>query len=253
MARGLQSKMKAGGFAAALLACAGLAVAVPGVASNVAPQSRDAGLSSLQLFTPASVDPALAQRVAQDLAKRGDRMRFTPASGSAASDRTVTVAVRVDDQTARAIGVRSAIAQARGTTGTRAATSLPVAATRYDLGIARGYTSFAKPATKLPSGVRQVAMPDLAQFEPQRGSAADKPSRFQPRISLEEERNVGRAEGTLRGDANQSVDLGGSYRVTRNLDVTAGVRVSQERDRLAPLTDGVQDEQAVYVGTQFRF
>jgi len=35
--------------------------------------------------------------------------------------------------------------------------------------------------------------------------------------------------------------------------VTAGVRYSQERDRLGPLTDGTQDSQAVYLGTQFRF
>jgi hypothetical protein len=31
------------------------------------------------------------------------------------------------------------------------------------------------------------------------------------------------------------------------------VRYSQERERLRPLTDGKQDSQAVYVGTQFRF
>ena len=53
--------------------------------------------------------------------------------------------------------------------------------------------------------------------------------------------------------AAQTVDLGGAYRITRNLDVTAGVRLSQERDRLSPITDSVQDSQAVYVGTQFRF
>jgi len=47
--------------------------------------------------------------------------------------------------------------------------------------------------------------------------------------------------------------LGGSYSVTRNLDVTAGVRLKNERDRMAPLTDSRQDSQAVYVGTQFRF
>ena len=41
--------------------------------------------------------------------------------------------------------------------------------------------------------------------------------------------------------------------MTRNLDVTAGVRYSQDRDRIAPLTDAEQDGQAVYVGTQFRF
>ena len=41
--------------------------------------------------------------------------------------------------------------------------------------------------------------------------------------------------------------------MTRNLAVTAGVRVSQDRNRIAPLTDGVEDDKAVYVGTQFRF
>ncbi|MFC3213373.1 hypothetical protein [Novosphingobium panipatense] len=41
--------------------------------------------------------------------------------------------------------------------------------------------------------------------------------------------------------------------MTENLDVTAGVRYSQDRERLVPLTDGKQDSQAVYVGTQFKF
>ena len=41
--------------------------------------------------------------------------------------------------------------------------------------------------------------------------------------------------------------------MSRNLDLTAGVRVTSDRDRLLPLTDGKQDSQAVYVGTQFRF
>ena len=38
-----------------------------------------------------------------------------------------------------------------------------------------------------------------------------------------------------------------------NLTVTAGVRSSQERERLDPLTNSVQDSQAVYVGTQIKF
>src|SRR3546814_13819214 len=51
---------------------------------------------------------------------------------------------------------------------------------------------------------------------------------------------------------NPSVDVVSSYRVTRNLDVTAGVRYKAD-DRLEPLTDARRDSQAVYVGTQFRF
>ena len=42
-------------------------------------------------------------------------------------------------------------------------------------------------------------------------------------------------------------------RLTRNINVTAGVRSTSERDRLAPLSDGRKDNQAVYVGTQFKF
>ena len=46
----------------------------------------------------------------------------------------------------------------------------------------------------------------------------------------------------------------GSYSLTRNLDVTAGVRYERsERERLPRLTDDRRDSQAVYVGTAFRF
>ncbi len=38
-----------------------------------------------------------------------------------------------------------------------------------------------------------------------------------------------------------------------NLNVTAGVRYSSERNRVDPVVDGKQDNQAVYVGTQIRF
>ena len=54
-------------------------------------------------------------------------------------------------------------------------------------------------------------------------------------------------------DRQDRVDVGGSYRVTEHLDVTAGVRYAEDRERLLPLTDGKQDGQAVYVGTQIRF
>ncbi|WP_284124045.1 hypothetical protein [Parerythrobacter aestuarii] len=201
-------------------------------------------------FTPAGVDPALAERVNNRYAAARKAMRFTPASGKVSADRVVTVAVRVDDETARAISIRSAMDRADQAPGRR---DLKIAPTRFDLGIARGYQSFAKPASELPLGVSKIEMPDLSEYRPSQGTAANKPSRFQPRISLENEREPGRSPRTLEGLGEQSVDVGGSYRVTRNLDVTAGVRLSQERSRLAPLTDGVEDDQAVYVGTQLRF
>lgn len=250
------SKKGTGGsmrFGAALLVCAGVALALPQTSSAVVgdfDSTESAEGLDFMPFTPAGLDPALVREVASTVGI--DALRFTPAARPARKDRTLTVAVRVDRDTARAISVRKAI---EGAATPGLGESLGVAATRYDLGISRGYQGFAKPAAAASgslSGVRDISMPDLSEFRPAE-SKADKPSRFQPRIALEQEGNAGRAPRTLEGLGGQSVDLGGSYRVTRNLDVTAGVRLSQDRDRLAPLTDGVDDNQAVYVGTQFRF
>lgn len=237
-----------------LLGAVGLAFCVPSAGLAVVSFSDKASVLPVNIravFTPASVDPKLARRVAEQVRDRG--FRFTPTNTQPAGERTVTVAVRTDSNTAKAISVRSAIEAAPGTRKSFSA----IEPTRYNLGIARGYKSFARPVgtpATLPDSVQKIAMPDLSKFEPASGSAVDKPSRFQPRIALEDIEPAGRAEGTLQGQGNQSVDVGGSYRVTKNLDVTAGVRISQETDRLAPLTDSaVQDSQAVYVGTQFRF
>lgn len=235
-----------------LLAAVGLAFGVPSAGLAVAALSDGASgtdASPFAVFTPSSVDPQLARRVAQ---RAGDSaMRFTPAGSAIKRDRTVTVAVRVDQDIARAISVRQALDFAPG--GGEGLTTL--ATTRYNLGTARGYQSFKRPDAhvSLAGGVRDIAMPDLSTFEPNRPGAADKPSRFQPRIALEGEQVAGRSPNTLDSLSAQTVDLGGAYRIIGNLNVTAGVRLSQERDRLSPITDSVQDSQAVYVGTQLRF
>lgn len=241
-----------GAGAALMLALPSAGLAVVGLNGS----DRVSGAEAFDLFTPASVDPELAARVAEKSRERG--IRFTPlGTGSVDSERMVTVAVRVDDQTARAISVRTA-------TETPAGTGKGISglqASRFNLGTARGYQSFARTQaaaspvsgrTVLPDSVRDLDMPDLAEFEPSRSTRADKPSRLQPRIELEDEAIAGRSPNTLDARA-QTVDVGGAFRLSPNLDVTAGVRYSQERDRLDPLTNSVQDSQAVYVGTQMRF
>ena len=253
MSVGSQNKAGFALFAPALLAAAGLALAVPSAVLALgnpggAPSFAGQGLA---LFTPATVDPQLARRVAETFGARSDAMRFTPVGSATPKDRTVTVAVRVDDRTAKAISIRTAI-EATQADGGKGAGILAIAPTKYNLGVSRGYQSFAKPVS-VSGKVRDLAMPDLATFEPSQGTADEKPSRFQPRIAFEQDSAPGRSQRTLESAGEQSLDVGGAYRVSRNLDVTAGVRVSQDRDRLAPLTDGVQDSQAVYVGTQLRF
>lgn len=236
----------------ALLAAAGLVLAAPGAGiaavGSLIPANTEFAAGYVP-FTPANIDPALARRVAATLGLHG--LRFTPAPRTSHGERVVTMAVRVDQATARAITVRRTLADASVGKG-----RVPlIEPTRYNLGSARGFQSFGAPAAKslaLPEGIRHIGMADLASY---RTDAAQpgKPSRFQPRVAFEDHIDAGRAERTIEAAGQQSVDVGGAYRVTRNLDVTAGVRVSQDRNRIAPLTDGVADDRAVYVGTQFRF
>jgi hypothetical protein len=209
-----------------------------------------AARGSFASFTPASINPRLVELLAErQTTGRGRLMRFTPASTVDKPGRALTVAVRVDAETAQAISVRSAISSAAEQVGGER--RMQVAPVRYNLGLSRGYKNFAQ-TPPMPTDLRQITMPDLAHFEPSPG-VREKPSRFAARIELEEAETPGRAPRTREALGDQTVGLGGSYRVTGNLDVMAGVRYSQERDRLAPLVDSAKDSQAVYVGTQFRF
>ena len=126
-----------------------------------------------------------------------------------------------------------------------------IAPTRYNLGVARGYQSFARPAAPaITPAVSDASIPDLADFRPSPG-VKEEPSRFAARIDSEEQ---AKPAAEARIVPEQTVDLEGSYRLTRNLDVTAGVRYSQDRNRLSTLAEPAkQDSQAVYIGTQFRF
>ena len=254
MARSVNSKGKAR-FAPAALAAAGLALTIPAAGLAVVETSAAAELPesiAYLPFTPAKVDTQLAARVAAVMGE--DVLRFTPASKPAVGqDRTVTVAVRVDDATARAISVRSAIDSVGS--GENRERALAISSTSYNLGVARGYQSFAqapKPAA-VTVGLRDMGMPDLAAFAVGKDEKAEKPGRFGSRLTLEKEDRAGRAPRTLEGTGNQSVDISTSYRVVGRLNVTAGVRLSKDADRLAPLTDGVEDDQAVYVGTRVSF
>ncbi len=204
---------------------------------------------SLQSLSAARLATQLAPAIPLHSLGKGQMFRFTPAGNANRPDRSVTVAVRVDPQTAQEISVSAAhrpiAVIAPG------ATPLQISPTAFTLGVSRGYHSFAQ--TLVPPGdIHKPDMPDLASFRP--GAAQDDDAtRFSPKILLDQKQPTGRAPRTFAG-TDELVDVGGSYSLTRNLNVTAGVRYSsQERDRLRPLTDKKKDNQAVYLGTQFRF
>ena len=249
----MAGKRKVGGTTAAMLLCGAVSVlALPSAVLAFAARF-DAGLQDGTAsagnsgFIPAEVDPRLARSITVRALAKGRSFRFTPAAVPTGMDRSVvTVAVRLHDGNAPSLALR----QAAAIDPSAASVALRIAPTAYSLGAARGYRSFAQ-NTAPAAPIRQLAAPDLASYTPRPGVASD-PSRFAPRIALDEREKTGRSPRTFE-QADQQVDLGGSYRVTRNLNVTAGVRYSSDRDRLRPLTDGRQDSQAVYVGTQFRF
>ncbi len=253
MTQSAAGKRKRSGTTAAALLCGAVSVlalpsAVLAFATHFELESQVAATSTGSSgFIPAEVDPRLARSITVRALSKGRSFRFTPAAVPNGMDRSVvTVAVRLNDGNSPSLSLRKAGAGEAGVAGP----PLGIAPTAYSLGAARGYRSFAQNAA--PSApIRQLDAPDLASYQPKPGIASN-PSRFAPRIALEEREKTGRSPRTFE-QADQQVDLGGSYRLTRNLNVTAGVRYSSDRDRLRPLTDGRQDSQAVYVGTQFRF
>ncbi len=179
---------------------------------------------------------------------KGQLYPFTPAGSSNRPDRSVTVAVRVNSGAVQEVSVRT-----RGASKADGEASLvQIAPTAFNLGVSRGYRNFSQDLVK-PGDDKTGRIADYGRFSIAPGSQSGDPSRFSPRIVIDEKQRIGQAPRTFAGDRQNRVDVGGAYRVTDHLDVTAGVRYAEDRDRLTPLTDGKQDSQAVYVGTQFRF
>jgi hypothetical protein len=84
-----------------------LAVALPSsvFAVGMLADSGVLGAGSQFAFTPASADPDIAEMIAQSSGGQARMMRFTPAgAASAGAERSVTVAVRVDQEMAQARG-----------------------------------------------------------------------------------------------------------------------------------------------------
>ena len=187
-------------------------------------------------FTPAAADPRLAAALARTgLTSTG--FRFTPAASDGRA-RAVTVAVR-----ARGTG---------GATGQLLAGTAPtigIAPVAYNLGASVGWKRFALSGdvSKIDTG----AVPGSREGVDL--GVSYNASKWSTRVQVAADRPIGSIPRSISGGESVSLDLGGSYRITRRLDVTAGVRYKSERERLQNVADQRRDSQAVYVGTAFRF
>jgi hypothetical protein len=193
-------------------------------------------------FTPALADPKLAA----EFGRRGLQIgtfHFTPSTTTNFKSKSVRVAIR-----ARAATPAEVIRTASDSSSATPVTA--ITPTSYNLGVAVGWRRFAisGDVAKVQGGTipggRQAAEVGVS-------------SSPTPRITGRLELGADRADLTqvrvLPTDSSYSIGVGGSYRLTRNLDLTGGVRYKVQHDRIQSLADERRDSQAVYVGTAFRF
>lgn len=239
MARKSRHYWKAG-----LIAAAAISIALPPAlaAMTRADRIRETSLSQALLgqFTPALGDPRLIARYKQMSAEARRNFSFTPAvTDDDRKNRAITVVIRARDEASSAART-AALAAGRP--------KAPVAITpiAYDLGASVGFEKFVTPT--LPRGLDLKNLPMAEAAEP----ADKKKSRFATRVISRPSEPAGATDRVTSPGADQAVDVVSSYRLTKNIDVTAGVRYRSDA-AAEPLTDARRDNQAVYVGTAFRF
>lgn len=225
------------------MAVAALAVPATGAQSDVTRKilKRPVSLSArggIGSFTPAAADPRVAAIYARaGLAHSG--FRFTPASAGKPGRDAVMVAVRA--------ATTPSASPTRVTSAPQAVSIAPIA---YSLGMGVGWKRFALAG--------DMARVDMAGMPGSRekldvGVSYNAP-KWSGRLQVEQDRPIDSQSANLTGGKSVSFDLGGSYSIARNLDVTAGLRYrAEQRDRLQIIDDGRRDSQAVYIGTAIKF
>ncbi len=199
---------------------------------------RDTALSETLLgqFTPASGDPRLIARYTQMSAEQ--RFSFTPAlTDEGRKNRAITVVIRARDDASSATRT-SAIAAGR-------TAPVAIAPVKYNLGASVGFEKFVTPTLPRGTDLRNLPVAKAPEQD-------EKKSRFATRMVNRPSDPSGATDRVTAPGEASAVDVVSSYRLTKNIDVTAGVRYKSD-DRVEPLTDTRRDSQAVYVGTAFRF
>jgi hypothetical protein len=229
---------------AAALAAAGLAL-TPAVATSTGgkkqPPAVSLSLGSLSSFTPANADPKLAAALAgKNLALTDFKFTPAPAKGRPSQVR-VAIRARLNAPARTAVAQASAPAPAPVTT---------LAPSSYNLGVAVGWRHFA-----VAGDVAKVkdADPSLGGRESAVVGVSYSLKKFTGRVAVGADKPDGRAVPALRRGDTYSLDVGGSYSLSKRIAVTGGVRYNIEKDRLSTLQDNRRDSQAVYVGTAFKF
>ncbi len=226
-----------GTVAGALVAAAAFSMPAVGAPDRVN-RAKALPISIATFFTPASADPKLAALIARS-GFGATPFRFTPADSHTANRRVVDIA--------KAHSVIPGTIPSRGTGNTPSVGLAPIA-----------FNLAASDALKHFSLSGDLAKADLATVSGSRksndGSAIYSGRRATAKLVARSEQPTPGAAHLIGDVPSYSIDVGGSYSLTKNFDVTAGIRYkSQDGDRLTRLASDRPDSQAVYVGTAFKF
>jgi len=236
--KGVQGQLVGAVFAASLVLVAPSVAAKPAPAPKVKIDRKKA--KGIGFFAPVAANPrqaALFDRVGGSFADSS--FRFTPSGSS--SKRAVTVAIRA--RANRPNGDRGPLIAASPSN-----IYAGLAPSAYSLGASLGWKHFALSGdfARIDGG----AVPDSRELADIGVTYSG--SKWSTRLLFGAERATG--DTTLNGpDEALSVDLGGSYSLTRNLELSGGLRYKSQRERLDMASDQRRDSQAIYVGTAFRF
>jgi hypothetical protein len=227
---------------AAALAAAGLVLTPAFAATSSKTRAPAVSLSfdSLSSFTPANADPKLAAALAGKSLSLTD-FKFTPAPAKGRPSQVrVAIRARVNAPAQAAIAQASAPATA----------AAALAPTSYNLGVAVGWRRFA-----VSGDVAKVkeADPAVGGRESAVVGVSYSLSKFTGRVAVGADRPDPKGLPALRRGDTYSLDVGGSYSLSKRVALTGGVRYNVERDRLTALQDDRRDSQAVYIGTAFKF
>lgn len=197
-------------------------------------------LGSISSFTPTTKDARLAAAYAKIAASAGrQNFRFTPTSGSLSGQRSVTVMVRAGTDLPVAV--------------TRTLNPVDIAPVAFSLNSTHNWRKFALPEAMGRKELDPVSIEPLASAKNFSLDQTRK-NRFSTKVMIESRREPGAAVHNPAAEKDYTLDLASSYSLTRNLNVTAGVRYNNSvAGRLTPMTDERQDNQALYLGTVFKF
>lgn len=218
-----------------------LTPAFAATATKKRPAAVSLSFDTISSFTPANADPKLAAALGGRVLPLTD-FKFTPAPAKGRASQ-VRVAIRARSNAPSA----TRLADAYGAMPSAVTALTP---TSYNLGVAVGWRRFA-----VAGDVARVkdANSALGGRETAIVGVSYSLKKFTGRVAVGADRTDGHPLPALRKGDQYSLDVGGSYSLSRRVALTGGVRYNVEKDRLSALTDERRDSQAIYVGTAVKF